>query len=401
MLFSGLEILPPDPILGVAQAFAADPSPLKVDLGIGIYRDEQGRSPVLSCVKSAELSLQQNQASKAYQSSAGNPEFNLATAELIFGANHKALTDRRAFSIQTPGGTGALRVAADFLRVRDPSTIIWLPDPTWATHQPIFAACGLATRKYPYYDAASAQLLFDEMTKALSEAQPGDIIVMHGCCQNPSGADLNEGQWRQIAALIKSIGAVPFIDLAYQGFGDGLDADAGPVRMLADSLPEMLVASSNSKNFALYRDRVGALTTVAQDRKDGQIARQHILQAIRANYSMPPDHGATIVALILGDADLRAAWEQELDVMRTRIKTMRDMLSQELTSLTGVDHGFIAGQRGLFAKLGLTPAEVAYLRQVHHIYITLSGRMNIAGLSANNVRRVAEGIAAARARAAA
>lgn len=401
MLFSGLEILPPDPILGVAQAFMADPSPVKVDLGIGIYRDEQGRSPVLSCVKSAELWLQQNQETKAYQSSAGNPEFNLATAELILGADHSAIADQRAFSIQTPGGSGALRVAADFLRVRNPSTTLWLPDPTWATHHPIFAACGLTTQKYPYYDAATARLLYDEMTRTLSEANPGDMILLHGCCQNPSGADLSIGQWRQIAEIIKSTGTIPLIDLAYQGFGDGLDADAGPVRMLANSLPEMLVASSNSKNFSLYRDRVGALTTVAQNRKDAQIARQHILQAIRANYSMPPDHGATIVARILGDADLRAVWEQELDVMRKRVKAMRELLSQELTGLTGVDHEFIAGQRGLFAKLGLTPEEVAYLRQVHHIYITLSGRMNIAGLSANNVRRVAEGIAAVRTRAAA
>lgn len=401
MLFSGLETLPPDPILGVAQAFAADPSPKKVDLGIGIYRNEQGQSPVLSCVKSAERWLQENQSSKAYLSSAGNPEFNLATVELVLGTHHGAIVDQRARSFQTPGGTGALRVAADFLRLRNSSATIWLPDPTWATHQPIFRACGLATRKYPYYDAPSARLLFGEMIETLAEARPGDVIVLHGCCQNPSGADLDSEQWHQVAALLKETEAVPLVDLAYQGFAEGLDADAGPVRMLADRLPEILIASSNSKNFALYRERIGALTVVARDRRDADLARQHILQAIRPNYSMPPDHGAAIVARILKAADLRAEWESELEVMRTRIKTMRDLLSRELTGITGANHDFISRQKGLFMKLGVTPSDVSYLQQVHHIYMISNGRMNIAGLSADNVRRVAEGIAAARARAAA
>ena len=401
MLFSSLETLPPDPILGVAQAFAADPSPGKVDLGIGIYRDEHGRSPVLSCVKAAERWLQDNQPSKSYLSSAGNPEFNAATAELVLGAGHGAISDQRARSLQTPGGSGALRVAADFLRVRNSMATIWLPDPTWATHLPIFQACGLTTRKYPYYDPATARLRFDAMMEALSEVRPRDVVVMHGCCHNPSGADLSDEQWLQVAALLIDKDAVPLVDLAYQGFGDGLDADARPVRMLAERFPEMLVASSNSKNFALYRERVGALTVLARDRRDGEAARQHLLQAVRSNYSMPPDHGAAIVVCILKDAVLRAEWESELAAMRSRIRLMRDMLSRELTSMTGVDHGFISEQKGLFMKLAVTPSEVSYLQQVHHIYMISNGRMNIAGLSADNVRRVAEGIAAVRARAAA
>jgi aspartate aminotransferase len=401
VLFSGLEQLPPDPILGVAQAFAADPSPQKVDLGIGIYRNEQGQSPVLSCVKSAERWLLEHQASKAYLSSAGNPEFNLAVAELLFGAKHGAISSQRVRSIQTPGGTGALRVAADFLRARNPAATIWLPNPTWATHHPIFAACGLTARKYPYYDPASARLLFHEMTETLAEARQGDVILLHGCCHNPTGADLNDEQWLQIAALLKTSGAVPLVDLAYQGFGDGLDADAGPIRMLAEALPEMLVASSYSKNFALYRDRVGAITAISQDQTDAALARQHLVQAIRPNYSMPPDHGAAIVAHILANADLRAEWKEELATMRARIMEMRTLLSQELTSNTGINHGFVARQKGMFTMLGLKPEQVSRLRQIHHIYISASGRMNVAGLSPANIKRVAEGLAAVQTRAAA
>ncbi len=401
MLFSGLEELPPDAILGIAQAFRADPYALKVDLGVGIYKDAHGKSPVLASVKSGERWLLESQASKSYLSSAGNPEFNAAIAELLLGPGHRALTDGRVRSIQTPGGTGALRVMADFLRTKYAATTVWLPDPTWATHQPIFAACGLTTRRYPYYDKASARLLFDDMAGLLGQARQNDVILLHGCCHNPTGTDLNNEQWGQIATILRQTGAVPIIDLAYQGFGDGLDEDAGPVRMLADALPEMLVASSCSKNFSLYRDRVGAITIITRDRADNTRTQEHVAKAIRSNYSMPPDHGAAVVAHILGNPDLRPVWEKEVGAMRARIRGMRETLSRELTGITGINHDFITRQKGMFTLLNLKPEDVSYLRHAHHIYMTSSGRINIAGLSEANVGRVAEGIAAAQSRAAA
>ena len=399
MLFSGLEELPPDAILGIAQAFRADPSPLKVDLGVGIYKDAHGELPVLASVKAGERWLLENQASKAYLSSAGNPEFNAAIAELLLGPGHRALADGRVRSIQTPGGSGALRVMADFLRTKYAAITVWLPDPTWATHQPIFAACGLTTRRYPYYDKASARLLFEGMTGVLGQAQQNDVIVLHGCCHNPTGTDLDDEQWGQIAAILEQTGAVPIIDLAYQGFGDGLDADARPVRMLADMVPEMLVASSCSKNFSLYRDRVGAITIITRDRADNARMQEHVARAIRSNYSMPPDHGAAVVAHILGNPDLRTMWEKEVDAMRARIGDMRELLSRELTRITGINHDFIARQKGMFTMLNLRPDDVSYIRQEHHIYMTASGRINIAGLTQANAGRVAEGIAAAQSRA--
>ena len=393
MLFSDLEAAAPDVILGIAQAFRADSSPHKVDLGIGIYKDDHGQSTVLPSVKAAEKWLTAHQASKAYLSSAGSPEFNKAITELLFGPDAEEAFDGRIRSLQTPGGSGALRVIADFLRTNAPTSRIWLPNPTWATHQPIFAACGLNIQRYPYYDLPNGKLLFEEMCTALRSAAPQDVIVLHGCCHNPTGEDLQPSHWPAIAELLQKTGAVPLVDLAYQGFGGGLEEDASPIRLLAGSLPELFVTSSCSKNFSLYRDRVGALTTVARDRASSVILQEHIAKAVRANYSMPPDHGGSVVAHILGQADLRHQWGAELDAMRTRIASVRTLFAQELTQVTGRDHGAIARQRGMFSLLNLPAEAIARLRDVHHIYMISTGRINVAGLTRENFARVAAGIA--------
>ena len=393
MLFSGLDQLPPDVILGIAQAFRADASPLKVDMGIGIYKDAQGQSPVLPSVKAAEKWLVTHQASKSYLSSAGSPDFNKAVGELIFGGDPEAVHGGRIRSIQTPGGSGALRVIADFLKATSPTSRIWLPNPSWATHQPIFAACGLTIMRYPYYDRASGAFLFEDMLAALGSARPGDVVVLHGCCHNPTGEDLQKPHWPRIADLLQATGATPLVDLAYQGFGEGLDADAFAVRLLAARLPELFVASSCSKNFSLYRDRVGALTTVARDRAAATILQEHIARAVRSNYSMPPDHGASIVAHILGHEDLRGLWEKELAAMRNRITEIRVLFAAELARHAGRDFGAIARQRGMFSLLNLSVDATAQLREKHHIYMIATGRVNVAGLTRENVERVAAGIA--------
>lgn len=393
MLFSELDELPPDVILGIAQAFRADSSPLKVDLGIGIYKDDQGHSPVLASVKAAEKWLVAHQSSKSYLSSAGNSEFNSAVAELLFGSGFEARYEGRIRSIQTPGGSGALRVIADFLRSTSPTSKIWLPNPSWATHQPIFAACGLTIQRYPYYEVSSGKLLFDDMCAALGSAKANDIIVLHGCCHNPTGEDLDRSQWGRVADLLEQTRATPLVDLAYQGFGDGLEEDTYAVRLLAGRVPEMLVASSCSKNFSLYRDRVGALTTIAQSRAASVTLQEHLAKAVRANYSMPPDHGASIVAHILNDTDLRVQWQEELETMRSRIAFMRRLFAQELTRSMGGDFGSLARQKGMFSLLDLSAAQIGRLRERHHVYMISTGRINVAGLTRENVARVAAGIA--------
>lgn len=394
MLFSALAPIPPDPILGMAQLFAADPSAHKVDLGIGIYRDESAEAPVLASVKAAERWLLESQTTKAYLSSAGNPTFNRATAELLLGPSHPALTEDRVRSVQTPGGTAALKVAADFIRAHQPGCTVWLPDPTWANHPAIFGAAGLKLAPYPYYDAVGARLRFDEMISTLSQAKAGDVVIVHGCCHNPTGADLTEDQWDTVAQMLARASAIPLIDLAYQGFGADLEADAYSVRKLARELPELLIASSYSKNFALYRDRAGALTLVSERGINADLVRAHLLRTIRTNYSMPPDHGAAVVAHILTDPSLRSQWQSELLVMSERIRQMRSLLARQLHGRTARSYDFIATQRGMFTSLGLNPDQVEQLRVRHSVHISSSGRINVAGLTRANVAHVADALVA-------
>jgi aspartate aminotransferase len=391
--FSTLEPLPPDPILGMAQMFANDPAPNKVDLGIGVYKDETGQAKILDCVKAAERVLLETQTTKAYLSSAGNPAFNTVTAELLFGPEHPALAEGRVRTVQTPGGTSALRVAADFLRAHNPGATIWLPKPTWANHGAIFAAAGLTVAEYPYYDAAGARLRFEEMLDALAAARPGDVVLLHGCCHNPTGADPDHAQWAELARLLQRTGATPLVDLAYQGFGEGLDEDAHAVRLLAAQLPELIVASSYSKNFALYRDRAGALTVVSAPGVDADRVRAHLMRVIRTNYSMPPDHGAAVVATILGEPRLRTMWQAELAVMRQRIREIRQLLAKALNARSPNDYAFIGRQNGMFTTLSLTGADVVRLREVHHIHASASGRINVAGLTKADIDHLADALA--------
>ena len=394
MLFSALQPIPPDPILGMAQRFAADSSPHKVDLGIGIYRNERGEAPVLASVKAAEQWLLEHQSTKAYLSSAGDPAFNGATAQLLLGASHPALAADRVRTVQTPGGTGALRVAADFIRAHHPGATVWLPEPTWANHPAIFGAAGLQLAHYPYYDSAGAELLFEKTLVALARARAGDVVIVHGCCHNPTGADLTTEQWDTLTQTLARASAVPLVDLAYQGFGAGLDADAYSVRKLSRDLPEVLIASSYSKNFALYRDRVGALTLITAPGSDADLVRAHLLRSIRTNYSMPPDHGAAVVAHILTSASLRSRWEAELSIMSERIRQMRNLLAVRLHGRTARCYDFLATQRGMFTSLELTAEEVARLRTRHSVHISSSGRINLAGLTCSNVAHVADAIVA-------
>lgn len=390
-MFAELAEPPLDPILGLAQLLARDGSPDKVDLGIGIYHDEQGKAPVLDCVKAAERWLVENQPSKRYLSSAGNPDFNLQMRGLLFPEGSDAY--QRARTIQAPGGTGALRVASDLLKRLRPEGRVFIPGPTWPNHPGILKASGHEIVVYPYYDLASGALKFDAMMDALADLRAADTLLLHGCCHNPTGADLDLDQWAAVADLLEKTGAAVLVDLAYLGLGDGLEEDAAGVRLLASRLPELIVASSCSKNFAMYRERVGALTVVGGSEKAAVLAHAHTLPVIRTLYSMPPDHGAAAVARVLGDAEARAGWEIELRTMRERINTMRGRLAARLAGQSARDYSFIARQRGMFTMLGISPEGVETLRRDHHVHLTSSGRVNVAGLNSNNVDRVADAIA--------
>lgn len=392
MIFPELPIAPTDPILGLAQLFALDEAPTKVDLGIGMYKNELGKVPVLRSVKSAERWLVENQESKSYLSAVGNSEFNRLTGELLLGAASDACG--RSQTMQTPGGTGALRIAADLLRNVRPQTRIFIPAQTWANHHGIFAAAGLEIIPFPYYDVARAELRLEAMLAALGDMTANDAVLLHGCCHNPTGADPDLQQWERIAGILTRTGALPVIDLAYQGFAMGVREDAAAVALLATQLPELLIASSYSKNFGLYRERVGALTLIGARQSDALNARAHATTAARTNYSMPPDHGAAIVARILGDEELRAEWEEEVAHMRQRIQAMRMQLADCLQRFGADEFRFLTRQHGMFALLGLAPDATERLRKQHHVHLASAGRMNLAGLTAESVERVATAIIA-------
>lgn len=379
-----------DPVLGSAKLFQADTSPDKINMGIGVYRDDRGEAPVLAAVKEAERRLLASQASKDYLSPAGNPAYNHAIRDLLFGSDPAiaASDGSRAVTIQAPGGTGALRLAADFLRAHQPDATIWIPVPSWPNHRNIFATAGFRVMDYPYYDARRATLLIDDMLAALATAKAGDVAILHACCHNPSGADPRPEDWAAVADVLAARGLLPLVDIAYLGFGDGLVDDLAGLRILTTRLPELLVASSCSKNFALYRERVGALTVVGPSKAVAERAAGHVLTAARANYSMPPDHGAAIVAEILGDAALRAGWEQELRAMRDRLLTVRAGFAEAISTASGRDFGFIAGQRGLFALVPMSAETVKRLRETHHVFVSAGGRLNLAGLRGGDVDRV-------------
>jgi aromatic-amino-acid transaminase len=394
-MFETLSMAPPDPILGLTEAFREDPRREKINLGVGIYKDETGATPVFSTVKKAEKRILEKEATKNYLPIPGPAEYGAAVQELVLGAGSELVKAKRVATAQTPGGTGALRVAGDFLKKVRPGSKVWVSDPTWENHIAVFNAAGFETGVYPYYDPASKGLNFAGMSKALAGVPESDIVLLHACCHNPTGIDPALEQWREIAAILAKRNLFPLIDFAYQGLGDGLEEDAGGVRSLCSGGREMLIASSFSKNFGLYNERVGALTVVGASADVAAKAFSHIKIAIRRNYSNPPAHGGTVVTTILNDPALRQEWVGEVAAIRNRIREMRDLFVKTLKA-KGVkqDFSFITRQKGMFSFSGLNKDQVAALRDKHAIYIVGSGRINVAGMTKANMDQLCTSIAA-------
>lgn len=386
--------VPEDPILGISAAFRRDTAPVKVDLGVGVYKDEAGATPVLTSVRKAEALVLAAQASKTYLSPVGNPGFNAGMLDLVLGAGH-AGRKGQAIAVQGPGGSGALRLGAELIRLANPAAVVHVSDPTWANHMPLIGGAGLKVEKYPYYDAATHAVRSDAMLAYLDALPSGSVVLLHGSCHNPTGQDLTSAEWDAIGTTAQKRGLIPFVDLAYLGFGGTLEEDAGPVRMLAQRVPEMLVAVSCSKNFGLYRERTGALIVVASDSTQADVCAGQLGRIARTLYSMPPDHGAAIVDKVLSDAALRGEWLGEVAAMNHRMRELRVLLARELAAqIPGSSFDWIVSQRGMFSRLDLTPDQVVRLREQHHVYVAPDGRVNVAGISPKNVGHVAAAVAA-------
>lgn len=394
-MFEKITAAPADPILGLTDIFRADARPNKINLGIGVYKDETGKTPVLTSVKKAEQYLLENETTKNYLGIEGIPAFASCTQELLFGKESPIVTDRRARTAQTPGGTGGLRVAADFIANQTSAKRIWISNPSWPNHKNVFSAVGLEVLEYAYYDAANHALDFDGLLNSLKQAQAGDVVLFHGCCHNPTGIDPTAEQWAQLAELSAANGWLPLFDFAYQGFANGLEEDAQGLRIFAAKHQELIVASSYSKNFGLYNERVGACTIVAADAETADRAFSQVKAAIRANYSNPPSHGAAVVSTILGNDALRAMWEQELTDMRQRIHRMRQLFVNTLQEKGAQqDFSFIIQQNGMFSFSGLTKEQVLRLREEFGVYAVNSGRVNVAGMTPDNMAPLCEAIVA-------
>jgi aspartate aminotransferase len=381
-----LKAVAPDPILGIIAAHAADPNPKKIDLGIGVYRDEYGNTPILECVLEAERILDSSQTSKSYLGPRGVPGFNSAMQELIFGSAGGVREGNRVRTVQTPGGTGALRIAADLIKAAKPDARVWASDPTWANHYAIFPAAGVALESYPYFDRQSSALLYDDMMSALGQRGPDDVVLFHACCHNPCGVSPEPGQWEDIADLAAERGFLPLVDLAYQGFERGVEEDALAVRLFAEKCPELIVASSCSKNFAVYRERVGAISIVCADDAKALDVETVIHSVTRKNYSMPPTHGTGIVDIILHSGELTALWLSEVTGMRERINGLRKELAERIAA-AGIerDFSFLQRQSGMFSFLGLSVEQVRRLREEFSIYTVDSARVNVASFNDSNI----------------
>jgi aromatic-amino-acid transaminase len=376
-MFDALQPRAADPLLDVIRQFRADPRAGKLDLGVGVFQDEHGRTPVLSSVKKAERILLDTQETKTYLGAEGDVEYARALGALALG---ETAGDARTVALQAPGGTGALRLGAELIRLANPAAQVWLGRPTWPNHEPIFSAVGLALRDYRHFDPATQAVCFDELMAAMRTARSGDVFVLHASCHNPTGADFSLAQWREIARALSERRLIPFLDTAYQGFAHGLEDDMAGARLVLEQVPEALVAVSCSKNFGLYRERTGALFVRAGDAAQAEAARTNLVGIARANYSMPPDHGAAIVRTILQDAALRGKWQAEVADMRTKLRRLRQSLAQ--LRVNSLDLSRLADQNGMFATLPLTNGQIARLKDEHAIYVVPSGRVNIAGLMA-------------------
>lgn len=394
-MFEALPLLPNDPILGLSIAYANDTNPNKVDLGVGVYKNDAGVTPIMKAVAEAEKLRIQRDITKAYTPPAGVPGANEVSTRLVFGADHPAVAAGRVRTVQAPGGCGALRVAAELIQRAKPGATLWVSTPTWANHIPLLGSAGLKLREYPYYDYASHNIDFAAMMATINEIPRGDLVLLHACCHNPSGADLTRAQWDKVADVLVERGIIPFVDMAYQGFGEGLEEDAYGLRMLANRVPEMIVANSFSKNFGLYRERAASLSLVFADTKQADAGFSQVLNVARAIYSMPPAHGSTIVDIILHSDELTQVWQSELTQMRQRIAGLRSHLVESLNGLQQArDLSFIAQERGMFSFLGLTVEQVHKLKNDYSIYMTDTSRISVAGLTTEKMDYVAKAIVA-------
>ena len=393
-MFERLDRLPPDPILGLMAAFRADADPHKVDLGVGVYRDDQGDTPILKAVRQAEQAVLARQNTKSYVAAAGNPGFNQAMERLVFGADHPALSGGRVRTIQAPGGCGALRLGAELIRAASPDSVVHVSTPTWANHIPLLSGCGLKLERYPYFDPATGGVNFGAMLAALERLPARAVVLLHASCHNPTGADLTEGQWRELLELFRGRDLLPFIDMAYQGLGLGVVEDAFPIRLFCSELPEVTVAVSCSKNFGLYRERTGALHVVTSTKTAADAVLTQLVRIARSIYSMPPDHGAAIVHEILDNSGLRESWMDEVAGMRKRMQGLRREVVQQLRKACPQrDFSFIETQRGMFSYLGVNVDQVRELQARHHVYMTDDSRINIAGLRRENLEYFARAVA--------
>jgi aromatic-amino-acid transaminase len=394
-LFSHLELYAGDPILSLNEAFLADPRPHKVNLSIGIYFDDEGRIPVLESVKRAEAMMLEAGGTKGYLPIEGDAAMRREVQKLLFGAVHVALAEGRVATLQTVGSSGGLKVGADFLKRWLPASEVWVSDPTWDNHRAMFEGAGIKVHTYPYYDAATGGLAFDAMVAALSALPARSIVLLHACCHNPTGVDLTREQWDRLLPLLAERRLLPYLDLAYHGYGDGIDADAYAVRRLADTRLPFIVTNSFSKSMSVYGERAGALSFVCADRAEADLVLGQLKATVRRNYSSPPIHAAGIVARVLADTRLRPLWEAEVAAMRGRILAMRQRLHGVLSArLPGRDFGYFLSQRGMFSYTGLNAQQVDKLREEHAVYLVRSGRMCVAGLSTSNVERTAAAVAA-------
>ncbi len=393
-ILAGVAMAPKDPILGVTETFVADKNPSKVNLGVGVYCDDNGKVPLLESVKRAESTRVASGTPKSYLPIDGLAAYDNAVKGLVFGADSPAVKENRGITVQAIGGTGGLKIGADLLHFIAPRSTVWISDPSWENHRALFEDSGFKVETYPYYDAARHGVKFDAMLAALDRLPPQSIVVLHACCHTPTGADLTREQWIEVVACVKARGLIPFLDLAYQGFGDGIDADGLAVRLFAEAMSPVFVSSSFSKSFSLYGERVGAFSLLAGSADEAARALSQIKRQVRANYSNPPTHGCDIVARVLSTPELRKLWEEELGAIRDRIKSLRKALVDGIHKrVPGSDFSFILQQRGMFSYSGLTKDQVGRLREEYSIYAIDTGRICVAALNSRNIDYVADAIA--------
>jgi aromatic-amino-acid transaminase len=393
-LLAQVPLAPSDPILGVTEAFVADPNPKKVNLGVGVYYDDNGKIPLLDCVRHAESERLKAAPPRGYLPIDGIAAYDKSVQELVFGKSANAVTEKRVVTVQALGGTGGLRIGADFLKQIAPNAQAWISDPSWENHRQLFEAAGFTVQSYPYYDPKTRGLDLPGMLGAMNRMPAGSIVVLHACCHNPTGVDIPADHWGDVLEVVKARGLIPYLDLAYQGFGDGLDSDALAARLFSGDTSPVFLSSSFSKSFSLYGERVGAFSLVTQSDEEAKRVLSQLKRIVRANYSNPPTHGSSLVATVLGNPELRSLWERELAGMRERIKEMRKQLVEQIQKRApGVDWSFVLKQRGMFSYTGLSKEQVQQLRKEYSIYSIDSGRICVAALNSKNVDYVAGAIA--------